>query len=111
MLCALLACVALFYAGLPAQAVAVPTQPQAVLLQMNAAAQGAQDSTPTAPASTIESLTSDLAGDQPELLLVTPLPLVATTRFDRQLRHPLHALPHPFPERPQRPPRANTRHA
>ena len=111
MLCALLACVALFSTGGPAQALAVPAHQQPVLLQMDASAHSTQNSAPTSPASALESLTADLAGDLPELLLATPLPLASGTRFDRHVRHPLHALPHPFPERPQRPPRLITRQA
>ena len=111
MLCALLACVALFSTGVPAQALAVPAHQHPVLLQADASAHGTQDPTPAAPTSALESITADLAGDLPELLLAAPLPLAPTTRFDRQVRHPLHALPHPFPERPQRPPRLITRQA
>lgn len=102
MLCALLVCVALFSTSAPADVSAVPAQPPAVLLQADASA---QDPAPAAPAGALESITADLAGDLPELLLATPLPIAPTTRFARHVRHPLHALPHPFPERPQRPPR------
>lgn len=66
---------------------------------------------PTVPSSALEFVNADLAGDLPELLLATSLLVTPTTRFDRQLPHPLYALPHPFPERPQRPPRLITRHA
>lgn len=111
MLCALLACVALFSTGVPAQALAVPAHQQPLLLQVEASAHSTQDSAPTGPASALESITADLAGDLPELLLAAALPLAPTTRFDRHVRHPLHALPHPFPERPQRPPRLISRHA
>ena len=108
MLCALLACVALLSTGVPAQALAVPAHQQ-TLLQADAPPHSHQE--PAAPVGALESINAELAGDLPELLLAAPLPLAPSTRFDRHVRHPLHALPHPFPERPQRPPRVITRQA
>ena len=111
MLCALLAWVALFSTDVPAQASVVSAYHQPVLLQVDISANGLNDTVPTAPISALESITADMAGDLPELLLATSLQVAPTTRFDRQVRHPLYALPHPFPERPQRPPRLIARHA
>ena len=104
----MLACVALFSTGVPAQASAVSVHQQPVLLQVDAWAHVTND---TAPIGALESITADMAADQPELLLATVLPVVPTTRFDRQVQHPRYALSHPFHERPQRPPRLITRHA
>lgn len=106
MLCALLACVALFSTGVPAAGSEAPAHQQSVLLQADAPPYSHQE--PAAPVGALESINAELAGDLPELLLAAPLPLAPTTRFDRHVRHPLHALPHPFPERPQRPPRLIT---
>ena len=111
LLCALLACVAFFSTGVPAQASAVSVHQQPVLLQVDAWAHVINDIAPTAPIGAFESITADMAGDLPELLLATMLPVAPTTRFDRQVQHPLYALSHPFHERPQRPPRLITRHA
>ncbi len=108
MLCALLACVALFSTGAPAEVTALPAHPQVVLLQADASAHGAQDPDPATPTGTPESITADLAGDLPELLVTAPQPLAPSTRFNRLVRQSLHALPHPVPERPQRPPRLIT---
>ena len=111
MLCALLACVALLLSGGPVQASSVSVHQRAVLLQVDEWAHVTNDTAPTAPIGALESITTDMAADQPELLLATMLPVAPTTRFDRQVQHPLYAIPHPFPERPQRPPRLITRHA
>ena len=52
----------------------------------------------------------DLAGDLPELLLATAAPVVPAATVYRHVAFRLHALPHPFAERPQRPPQiASTR--
>jgi hypothetical protein len=112
MVCALLACAALFLHGvsafdavtLPAQQSALPTDAMATTVLVAAA----DDTTPT---DTAESVTADMSGDLPELLLSVTLPMDATARLDQQVQHPLRTLPHPFPERPQRPPRLTTRHA
>lgn len=104
-MCALLACVTLFSTGIPADAVATPVHAPMVLLQADALAQPMQAAQSDAPADALESTTTDLSGDLPELLLATPLPLAANTRLDAYLRPSQAVLPHPFPERPQRPPR------
>ena len=89
---------------IPVDVTTVPA-PQHPVLQVHYDVPGFQDATSADSASALESITADLAGDLPELLLATPLPLTQTTRVDQQMRQPLYALPHPFPERPQRPPR------
>jgi hypothetical protein len=45
------------------------------------------------------------------LLLVAALPMALPADFDTQVRQPLHALPQPLLEQPQRPPRQITLHA
>ena len=105
MVCALLACAALFSTGIPADAAALPAHTPTALLQADVLAQPMQAAQPDAPADALESTTTDLFGDLPELLLATPLPLAANTRLDAYLRPSQAVLPHPFPERPQRPPR------
>ena len=106
----MLACVALFSTGVPAQGstVSVSVHQQPALLQVDAWVHVTND---TAPIGVLESITADMAADQPELLLATVLPVAPTTRFERQVQHPRYALSHPFHERPQRPPRLITGHA
>lgn len=60
----------------------------------------------------LERFTVDGASDAPEmLLLVAALPMALPADFDTQVRQPLHALPQPLLEQPQRPPRQITLHA
>ena len=57
-----------------------------------------------------KQLVADLAGDHPDWLLTTAAPAMSAATVYRQVTFKLRRLPHPFPERPQRPPQiANTR--
>lgn len=117
MLCALLACVGWLYPQLAGDTVAVSPHHQAMLVLGDAApthtvaGQGADDEAPSAPAHTLEWAMGDFAGDLPELLLLTPRPVAPAAHVDRYVQQSLHELPHPFLEKPQRPPRAAVLHA
>lgn len=112
MVCALLACAALFLHGAAAQDPATLPQHQAAL-HADTMAATAWTATPngTAPTDTAEPVAADMSGDLPELLLTVTLPMDVTARLNQQVQHLLLALPHPFPERLKRPPRLTTLHA
>lgn len=112
MLCALLACVALWSPLSPVDAgVATHPPPPSVALAWMAEPPAAVVLAAVDTPEALDSDTTDLAGDLPELLLLSLLPVAPTARSGPQVWHPLTSLPHPFPERPQRPPRLITRQA
>lgn len=108
MLCAALACVAMW--SQPPQAgsfglQAEPSRPVlTVVLVADAAVQVLPDTEP-APAIGLGTATADLAGDLPELLMAESQPAAETAAFAELTQPQLYVLPHPFLERPQRPPR------
>ena len=109
MVCAVLACAALFLHGVSAfDIVPSPAQQSALHADTVAATVLAAAPDDTAPNDTAESAAADMSGDLPELLLNVAVPMDATARLDQQVQHPMRTLPHPFPERPQRPPRLAT---
>ncbi len=112
MVCALLACAALFLHGVSAFDTA-PSSAQQSALHADTLAATVLAAAPddTAPTDTAESVAADMSGDLPELLLTVTLPMDVTARLNQQVQHPLRALPHPFPEQLKRPPRLTTLHA
>ena len=67
-------------------------------------ATAANEASGTVDFETSSEWTDDLAGDLPELMLATGAPAALTATSYRRVAFRLHALPHPFAERPQRPP-------
>ena len=113
----LLLCAALAFVGLFGQAsfaehltpVGHPLVQNTAVALSNAAPVASVDSDTPAdePA---KQLVADLAGDHPDWLLTTAAPAMSAATVYRQVTFKLRRLPHPFPERPQRPPQiANTR--
>ena len=116
MLCAMLVFVCAFgqtlFAAQPAPAAHTVAQGTAVTVTIAAAtAASAASVTSGAPAfETNSESADDFAGDLPELLLATAAPVEPAATVYRRVAFRLHALPHPFAERPQRPPQiASTR--
>ena len=115
-MCVVLACAALFSQSVLADTGAVLPQPRAVLSNAGDVA----EATSAAIRSTTDddnaedangapaSPGADLADDPPELMPIATLWLATETGLDHLLQRPLHTVPHPFPERPQRPPRLTT---
>lgn len=108
----MLACVALWSPLPPADAgVATHNPPSSAALAWTAESPAAVAQVAVNTPQALDSDTTDLAGDLPELLLLSLLPVAPTARSGPQVWHPLTTLPYPFPERPQRPPRLITRQA
>ena len=77
---------------------------------LNSAAPVANAASDTPAGEPAKQLVADLASDHPDWLLTTAAPAVSAATVYRQVTFKLRRLPHPFPERPQRPPQiANTR--
>ena len=104
----LLLCAALAFVGSFGQAsFAEHLTPVGHPLVQSTVANAASDTPAGEPA---KQLVADLASDHPDWLLTTAAPAVSAATVYRQVTFKLRRLPHPFPERPQRPPQiANTR--
>ena len=86
------------------------TVAQGPVMTVAIAATAASAASDTPAFETNSESADDLAGDLPELLLATAAPVEPAATVYRRVAFRLHALPHPFAERPQRPPQfASTR--
>ena len=68
------------------------------------AATAANEASGTLALETSNEWTDDFAGDLPELMLATGAPAASNATSYRLVGFKLGPLPHPFAERPQRPP-------
>ena len=83
---------------------------QGTVATLSSAAPVANAASDTPAGEPAKQLVADLASDHPDWLLTTAAPAVSAATVYRQVTFKLRRLPHPFPERPQRPPQiANTR--
>ena len=112
LLCAALAFVGLFVQASFAEHLTPVGHPlvQGTVATLNSAAPVANAASDTPAGEPAKQLVADLASDHPDWLLTTAAPAVSAATVYRQVTFKLRRLPHPFPERPQRPPQiANTR--
>ena len=91
-----------FFAEQPAAA--AHTVAQGTVMTVAIAATAANEASDTVAFETNSEWTDDLAGDLPELMLSTGIPAASTATSYRLVGFKLGLLPHPFAERPQRPP-------
>ena len=83
---------------------------QGTVATLSSAAPVANAASDTPAGEPAKQLVADLASDHPDWLLTTAAPAVSAATVYRQVTFKLRRLPHPFPERPQRPPQiASTR--
>ena len=85
-------------------ATASHTVAQGTVMAVAVAATAASDAPDTVAFETSNGWTDDFAGDLPEQMLTTGAPAASTATSYRLLGFKLGPLPHPFAERPQRPP-------
>ena len=113
LMCAILACAALFSHGVLANPVVGLTQQQVLLSNSGdvadatfaaiAAMAETEDSEKVTGAP--ESPNADLADDLPELMPIATWRVTSKSGLQQRIQRPMQTLPHQFPEPPQRPPR------